>query len=403
MPPLLELGVLANSTEGTISLGQGVPYYQPDEKYLTPVFSNFSKSEFHRYTQDPGILELREEISKKILSDFNVKVDPQTITVTNGANQAYVNSLLTITDPGDKIGLISPYYFNHKMAAIFTNVDVEEINLNNDYTLSQDNIEGAIAEGIKAIVFVNPGNPTGSVHSMEDLKLLADLTEGKDIWIISDETYEYFTYSDNHIPMSSVDALRDRLITIIRVESFAYAVSQISQTTLRSVIGEVDMDSLLAHRDRINSKLLGLLDEASDAWGVDVSKVELKDVELPENMKRAFAKQAESERERRSRVILAEGELQAAEKLAQAAELMSRTPGGITLRLLQTIQEISTENSSTVIIPFPADLTGSISKMMGGSTQPQIIPPSKEIAAKPDYQPAKSDDKPAKSDDQPIN
>lgn len=198
-------------------------------------------------------------------------------------------------------------------------------------------------------------------------------------------------------------SVNDPAKAIIRVESFAYAVSQISQTTLRSVIGEVDMDSLLAHRDKINSKLLGLLDEASDAWGVDVSKVELKDVELPENMKRAFAKQAESERERRSRVILAEGELQAAEKLAMAAELMSRTPGGITLRLLQTIQEISTENSSTVIIPFPADLTGSISKMMGGSTQPQIIPPSKETAAKPDYQPAKSDDRPAKSDDQPIN
>lgn len=198
-------------------------------------------------------------------------------------------------------------------------------------------------------------------------------------------------------------SVNDPAKAIIRVESYAYAVSQISQTTLRSVIGQVDMDSLLAHRDKINQKLLSLLDEASDAWGVDVSKVELKDVELPENMKRAFAKQAESERERRSRVILAEGELQAAEKLAMAAELMSKTPGGITLRLLQTIQEISTENSSTVIIPFPADLTGSISKMMGGSTQPQIIPPSKETAAKQDYQPAKSDDRPAKSDDQPIN
>lgn len=213
-PPLVELGQLAASTLDTISLGQGVPYYQPDEKYLTPVFSNFSKAEFHRYTQDPGILELREEISIKILSDFNVKVDPQTITVTNGANQAYVNSLLTITDPGDKIGLISPYYFNHKMAATFTNVDVEEINLNNDYSLSQDNIETAISLGIKAIVFVNPGNPTGSVHSIEDLKLLADLTEDKDIWIISDETYEYFTYSDNHIPMSTLETIRDRLITI---------------------------------------------------------------------------------------------------------------------------------------------------------------------------------------------
>lgn len=176
---------------------------------------------------------------------------------------------------------------------------------------------------------------------------------------------------------------------VIRVESYHYAVSQIAQTTLRSVIGSVDMDSLLAHRDDINTKLLSLLDEASNAWGVDVSKVELKDVELPENMKRAFAKQAESERERRSRVILAEGELQAAEKLAEAARVMATTDGGLTLRLLQTIQEISTENSSTVIIPFPADLTGSITKLMGGSTEPQILPPAKETKSIPDEKPAK--------------
>lgn len=214
VPPLVELGQLANSTKGTISLGQGVPYYQPEEKYIKPVFSDLSKSELHRYTQDPGILEFREEISRKILSDFNIQVDPQTITVTNGANQAYVNSLLTITDPGDKIGLISPYYFNHKMAATFTNVDVVEIDLNPDYSLSQENIESAIAKGVKAIVFVNPGNPTGSVHSIDDLKLLADLTENKDIWIISDETYEYFTYSTKHIPMSTLDIVRGRLVTI---------------------------------------------------------------------------------------------------------------------------------------------------------------------------------------------
>ncbi|OLS24955.1 MAG: Modulator of FtsH protease HflK [Candidatus Heimdallarchaeota archaeon LC_2] len=186
-------------------------------------------------------------------------------------------------------------------------------------------------------------------------------------------------------------SVSDPAKAVIKVQNFQYAVSQISQTTLRSVIGEVEMDTLLAHRDNINKKLLGLLDEASDAWGVDVSKVELKDLELPENMKRAFAKQAESERERRSRVILAEGELQAASKLAQAAELMSRTPGGITLRLLQTIQEISTENSSTVILPFPADLTGTITNLLG-STQPQIIPPAKKELPKSDEQPAKNID-----------
>lgn len=179
-------------------------------------------------------------------------------------------------------------------------------------------------------------------------------------------------------------AVDDPSKAVIKVQNFQYAVSQISQTTLRSVIGEVDMDSLLAHRDDINKKLLGLLDEASDAWGVDVTKVELKDLELPENMKRAFAKQAESERERRSRVILAEGELQASEKLAEAAAIMARTPGGITLRLLQTIQEISTENSSTVILPFPANLTGAVGQLFGGTNEPQV-----RIPAKSDDQPAK--------------
>ncbi|MHA2097099.1 MAG: slipin family protein [Candidatus Kariarchaeaceae archaeon] len=176
-------------------------------------------------------------------------------------------------------------------------------------------------------------------------------------------------------------SVNDPAKAVIRVESYAYAVSQISQTTLRSVIGAVDMDELITHRDKINEKLLTLLDEASDAWGVDVTKVELKDVEVPDNMKRAMARQAESERERRSRIILAEGELQASEKLAEAARLIS-DGGGLTLRLLQTIQEISTENSSTIIIPFPADLTGSIQRAMGGSTEPQIRILAKDKPAK---------------------
>ncbi|MDH5401223.1 MAG: slipin family protein [Candidatus Heimdallarchaeota archaeon] len=150
---------------------------------------------------------------------------------------------------------------------------------------------------------------------------------------------------------------------IIRVENYRYAISQIAQTTLRSVIGAVDLDELLSNRAKVNAEILTLLDEASDAWGVDVSKVELKDLELPDNMKRAMAKQAESERERRSRIILAEGELEASKKLSEAAKMMSEH-GGVTLRLLQTIQEISTENTSTVIIPFPADLTGAVSRML---------------------------------------
>ena len=144
--------------------------------------------------------------------------------------------------------------------------------------------------------------------------------------------------------------------SIIRVENFKYAVSQVAQTTLRSVIGSVTLDELLSHRQKINDEVLHHLDAASEEWGVNIEAVELKDLELPDNMKRAMAKQAESERERRSRVILAEGELQASEKLSQAAAMMSES-GGISLRFLQTLQEISTENSSTVIIPFPAEFS----------------------------------------------
>lgn len=158
---------------------------------------------------------------------------------------------------------------------------------------------------------------------------------------------------------------------VVRVENYKYAVSQVAQTTLRSVIGSVDLDDLLSHRDKINNEILTILDEASDAWGVDVSKVEIKDLEVPDNMKRAMAKQAESERERRSRIILADGELQASKKLAQAAQRMA-AHGGVTLRLLQTIQEISTENSSTVILPFPSDLTGSVQKLLATQSSPSI-------------------------------
>ena len=175
---------------------------------------------------------------------------------------------------------------------------------------------------------------------------------------------------------------------IIKVANYQYAVSQIAQTTLRSVIGSVTLDDVLSQRHKINTEILEHLDVAIHEWGVDCSRVELKDLELPDNMKRAMAKQAESERERRSRIILAEGELQAAEKLAKASEMMG-TSGGIYLRLLQTIQEISTENSSTVILPFPADLTG-LANTIFRQNAPTELPrekSKKEIAE--DKKPAK--------------
>ncbi|MHA2250725.1 MAG: slipin family protein [Candidatus Kariarchaeaceae archaeon] len=163
---------------------------------------------------------------------------------------------------------------------------------------------------------------------------------------------------------------------IIRVENYKYAVSQIAQTTLRSVIGSVSLDELLSNRQKVNTEILKHLDVAIHDWGVDCSRVELKDLEVPDNMKRAMAKEAESERERRSRIILAQGELQAAQKLAEASQMMG-TSGGIYLRLLQTIQEISTENSSTVILPFPAELTG-LAQAFSHSGAPKVIFPKGE-------------------------
>ncbi|MFQ6089597.1 MAG: slipin family protein [Candidatus Methanofastidiosia archaeon] len=143
--------------------------------------------------------------------------------------------------------------------------------------------------------------------------------------------------------------------SIVQVQNFIQATSQISQTTLRSVIGQAHLDQLLAERDKLNTELQEIIDGATDPWGVKVSAVELKDVEIPKNMQRAMARQAEAERERRAKVINAEGELQASVKLAEAADIMGQHPMTIQLRLLQTIAEVSTENASTVILPFPVE------------------------------------------------
>jgi regulator of protease activity HflC (stomatin/prohibitin superfamily) len=143
---------------------------------------------------------------------------------------------------------------------------------------------------------------------------------------------------------------------IVEVEDYLYATSQLAQTTLRSVLGETELDELLAERDTINSKLQTILDEATDAWGIKVSAVEVKHVDLPQEMQRAMARQAEAERERRAKIIAAQGEFQAAEKLAQAAELLQAQPQALQLRYLQTLIEISTEKNSTTIFPLPIDL-----------------------------------------------
>jgi regulator of protease activity HflC (stomatin/prohibitin superfamily) len=142
---------------------------------------------------------------------------------------------------------------------------------------------------------------------------------------------------------------------IVQVENYLQATSQLSQTTLRSVLGQSELDDLLSQRDKINQKLQQIIDAHTEPWGVKVSNVEVKQIDLPQEMQRAMAKQAEAERERRSKVIAAEGEFQASQRLSEAAKILAEEPSALTLRYLQTLREIATENNSTTIFPVPID------------------------------------------------
>ena len=143
---------------------------------------------------------------------------------------------------------------------------------------------------------------------------------------------------------------------IVEVENFNYATSQLSQTTLRSVLGQVELDGLLSERERLNQDLQTILDQNTDAWGIKVSSVEVKHVDLPADMQRAMARQAEAEREKRAKIIHADGENSASEKLAQAAHVLATEPNAITLRYLQTLTEIASEKNSTIVFPLPIEL-----------------------------------------------
>ncbi len=143
---------------------------------------------------------------------------------------------------------------------------------------------------------------------------------------------------------------------IVQVENYNYATSQLAQTTLRSVLGQVDLDDLLSERERLNQRLQQILDHNTDPWGIKVSAVEVKHVDLPADMQRAMARQAEAEREKRAKIIHAAGELEASEKLAQAALIIGAAPDALTLRYLQTLTEIASEKNSTIIFPLPIDL-----------------------------------------------
>jgi regulator of protease activity HflC (stomatin/prohibitin superfamily) len=175
----------------------------------------------------------------------------------------------------------------------------------------------------------------------------------------------------------------DPMKSVLEVTNFLYATSQLAQTTLRSVLGEVDLDDLLSRREKLNMRLQAVLDQQTEPWGVKVTMVEVKQVDLPDQMIRAIAKQAEAEREKRAKIIHAEGEFSAASQLAEAAKLIQREPVALQLRYLQTLVEIGQEKNSTVVFPIPVDIFSAISKMLdekaGISTSKSGAKPPAEI------------------------
>jgi len=168
----------------------------------------------------------------------------------------------------------------------------------------------------------------------------------------------------------------DAIKAIIEVEDYSYAMSQLAQTTIRSVCGQAELDELLAERDKINSELQEILDTHTDPWGIKVATVELKHIDLPQEMQRAMARQAEAERDRRAKVINAEGEFQAATKLGEASKIIGKNPIALQLRYLQTVNEMSTESNTTTIFPIPIDLFRPFLKLIG--KDPEIDKPGGE-------------------------
>src|SRR5918994_971015 len=157
----------------------------------------------------------------------------------------------------------------------------------------------------------------------------------------------------------------DPVKAVVEIQNYLFATSQIAQTTLRAVLSKVDLDTILGERDSLNSDLQRIIDDLTDPWGIKVGLVEIKDVDLPSEMQRAMAKQAEAERERRAKIINAEGEFQAAERLAEAAEVLSRFPVAVQLRYLQTMREIASERNTTTFFPLPMDLLGMMTSLRG--------------------------------------
>jgi len=182
----------------------------------------------------------------------------------------------------------------------------------------------------------------------------------------------------------------DATKSVVAVENFRFAVEQAAQTGLRTVLGEVELDDLLSQRDKLNERLQTILDEHTEPWGIKVTQVQVKQVDLPQDMQRAIAAQAEAERERRAKIIAATGEFQAAAKLAEAAAVLSREPAAITLRYLQTLIEIGVEKNTTIVFPLPLDLLGGLAVRLGGSGAPAAlaVPTSPHASAAPVSAPA---------------
>ncbi len=189
---------------------------------------------------------------------------------------------------------------------------------------------------------------------------LVDRMVKMDLRVVTIDVAKQEVMTRDNVPVT-VDAVVyfrvvDPVAAVVKVENFWKATSLIAQTTLRSVLGQAELDELLAHRDKINQTLQEIIDRQTDPWGIKVTSVEVKDVSLPEGMKRAMAKQAEAERERRAKIVNAEGEFQAAEKMVQAAAMISKEPIALQLRFLQTMREISSEHNTTTFLPVPIDL-----------------------------------------------
>ncbi|MCU0788453.1 MAG: slipin family protein [Verrucomicrobia bacterium] len=196
-----------------------------------------------------------------------------------------------------------------------------------------------------------------------------------DLRVVTIDVAKQEMMTSDNVPVT-VDAVVyfrvvDPVEAVIKVENFWKATTLISQTSLRSVIGQAELDSLLSKRDVINKQLQELIDRQTDPWGIKVVSVEVKDVVLPETMKRAMAKQAESERERRAKIINSEGEFQAAEKMVQAAHMMSKEPIALQLRFLQTMREISSEHNTTTFLPIPIDVFTPFLKRMERGDEPK--------------------------------